>query len=152
MRRKSYKGIRNMDHPDTKMSVRAFIGPLTGMYEFRIEPKAPNRSNRQNNWYWAGIVRPFYEYLSEQDYEITDDEQAHDILAAKCLGIDTRADPVTGEVLFEQPKSTAVLTVEQFYDYCERCRAWLTDRFNILTEDPDAYGVRGKTASAGATR
>lgn len=136
MPRPRVNNVLNLDTPETKRRLLAFVGALRGFYAVKVEPKRDSRSLRQNAWYHACIVEPFRQFLADQDYEATSHEAAHEILKAKFLTVEI-ADPQTGEVIGRRVRGSSDLSTEEFSDYCERCRAWLLDFFGIVTQDAD---------------
>lgn len=129
----------------------AFVGKATGVYEFDGEPKKNTRSLQQNKWYWGVIVQLFYEFLRDQDYEITSPDAAHGFIAAKLLR-EELINPATGEVIGRRIRSTTELSTAEFSDYCERARAWLADFFGIVCPDPDpAWSRQSREVEAGST-
>jgi hypothetical protein len=131
----------DMTQADNKRRVIQSVGVLTGLYEVTIEPRRSTRSNQQNKWYWACLVRAFGEYMRDQDYDITSDDECHEFLKARFLAT-TVVNKTTGEVLGRRVKSTTELTTEQFSDYCERCRAWMADFFGIIVPVPEPFHSR----------
>lgn len=136
MPRPSYKGVLNLNEPSIKQRLMSFVGKLTDFYEIDIKPRRSTRSLKQNAWYWACLVQPFYEFLKEQDYEITEND-AHEILRMRFVGNKTIPNKKTGEVLVEHRISTTELTTEQFSDYCEKCRDFLAQYIKYIAPDPD---------------
>lgn len=136
MAREKISTCLNMDEPENKRRLMSKVGLLRGWWEVEISPRRNTRSLQQNKWYWSQIVAPLAEYLSDQDYNVTTSEEAHELLKARFLAT-TVFCKRTGDVLCRRVRSTTELTTEEFADYCERCRAWLSDFFNLQIQDPD---------------
>lgn len=132
MSRPSIKAV--IDLPNREIADR--LAEFSGLYRIEISPARNQRSNRQNRWYWGCIVAAFADYCNEQDYEITEPDQAHEFLKARFLAVTVRCRD-TGEVIGRRVRSTTELDTAQFADYCERCRSWLADFFGIVVPDPD---------------
>jgi hypothetical protein len=136
MPRQSVKTTIDMTDAGRKRDLIRCIGCMSGPYQVDLHPTRPRRSNQQNRWYWSCIVDLLSKYLSDQDYDLTDAEAAHEVLRGRFLA-STLRDPKNGEPIGRYVRSTTSLTTEEFSDYCERCRAWMADMFGIITEDPD---------------
>lgn len=154
MAREIIKQLVNMDNADNKRRVIGSVGALSGWYEVELKPRRDTRSLRQNGWYWSCICPALAQFLEDQDYECCSVDFCHALLKAKFLSREV-CDPRTGEVLARAAGSTANLTTEQFSVYCERCRAWLADFFNIYVPDPESdaerrTAVTRRTASTAA--
>lgn len=134
--REPFSVMLDMSDAENKRRVMSQIGQLQGWWKIEGEAKRGTRSQQQNRWYWGCIVDPFYRLLRDQDPDIVSPEQAHEALKCKFLAMPV-CDPKTGEVLTHAIKSTASLTTEEMADYCERCRVFLAQWFNIVVPDPD---------------
>lgn len=139
MARSKIHSYTDMSDATAKRQLIAQIAPLVGEYEVTIEPRRNLRSLQQNKWYWACICSAFGAFLREQDYNINDNEGAHELMKARFLAVTVRNKE--GKVIGRRVRSTTELTTEEFSDYCERCRAWLADMFGIIVEDP-GFGAR----------
>ncbi len=141
MPRNGFKTIVDFGSPeapaaDIKRRLCAFVGRLQGPYEVEFRPRRNTRSLQQNRAYWALVVEPFFEFLREQDYEISSRDMAHELLRAKLLTVDV-TNPETGEVIGSRVRSTTELSTEEFSRYFDDCRHWLLDFFGIVTADPE---------------
>lgn len=85
-----------------------------------IKPSSFVRTNAENRYYWGVIVR-----MVSDEMGILPDE-AHDFLKGLFLKIGVEANGKRWEVT----KSTASLSVEEFEDYCEKCREWSATELN----------------------
>lgn len=144
MARESIKLPLNLSVLDNKRRLVSQIGILDGWYDVSLMPRRPTRSLRQNAWYFSCIAAALAQYLSDQDYDVTTTDQAHELLKARFLKVAV-TNKRTGEVLQNRVRSTTELTTEEFSDYCERCRTWLADFFGIIVPDPDPDHHRGAT-------
>lgn len=126
----------NLDNATEKRALLVRIGALRGPWRVELTHYRARRSDRQNRWYWPCVVTAFAQYLTEQDFEITTKEQAHEVLKAKFVTVDV-INKSTGEILGQRVRSTTELSTAEFSDYCERCRAWLLEFFGIVVPDPE---------------
>lgn len=134
--RRKIEGVFDLDEADLKRRVLSLIGSMFGRYTVSVLPWRGTRSQQQNRWYWACVCQPLAEYLSEQDYDVTTADEAHEILRARFLAVSV-VNRKTGERLCRRVRSTTELDTAEFAEYCERCRAWLGDFFGIIVPDPD---------------
>ena len=132
----SSKTVINFDDVDQKRKLLIHLGTLRGRWRVEIKPDRAQRSSAQNRWYWSCLATPLAQYLSEQDYDITSAEQAHEILRARFLTVDV-VNRATGEVVGQRVRSSTELDTAQFADFCERSRTWMADFFNIIVPDPE---------------
>ena len=100
------------------------------MYRIEITKYRPRRSDRQNRRYWPAIVKPFTQWMNdEQGYALSED-QCHDILKIQFLTT-TYTDPTTGEVR-DVPRSTTKLNTEEFNRYTSDCENLLAEYCGIV--------------------
>lgn len=130
--------VYDLSDPATKRELMKSIGALSGgLYEVTIKKRRKTRSLEQNRYYFQAIVSPFCQYLRDNygDSSITL-EQAHDMLARAVLGTKELLNKSTGEVIDIRP-STAILDVEEFSLYVDKCGVWLQSFADItaLTRD-----------------
>lgn len=140
MSRQKIDAIRDLDDPSTKRRLMSFIGTLRGWWEIKLEPRRDTRSLRANSYYHAEICAALSDFLRDQDWQQWHTGFAHRMLKEVCLKQEV-LNPATGEVM-TVTGSTTELTVEEFFDYVERCRAYLLKTFLIETEDPERDPVK----------
>jgi len=131
-----WHGFLNCNDVDLLRRFYGWLGRQDGVVEVTVKRRRNTRSLQQLRWYFACICTQLAEYLSEQDYEVTTPEDAHELLKDKFLKRPI-PDPRTGEVIGHVEGSTGDLDTAGMADYCERCRAWMLDFFGIVTADPD---------------
>jgi hypothetical protein len=136
MSRASVDQLIDFDNREVKRRFVAFAGALTGIYSVDMKPRRDTRSLKQNAGYFVTVVEPLFQYLKDQEYNVTCRLQAHEHLKQKCNMVDIKSEK-TGEILDSQPGDTHDLSIEEFGDYWERCRVYVWDRFGIMTEEPD---------------
>lgn len=135
----------DMEDPETWVRFERFLPSLHGWYEWTAKPRKNTRSLQANRWYWACVVEPFRAFLNEQNIQRITKDRAHLILKLHIIPIDV-IDPLTGELLETVPGDTHDMSVAEFYDYCERCMAWLAQKFDIVCQTPEQYGVKREVA------
>lgn len=140
MRRETIKLTLDLTVADNKRRLLSTVGILTGMYDVALAPRRPTRSLRQNAAWWGLIVQPFYEFLRDQDIDISDPEQAHAILREKLLRVAV-VSRRTGEVIAWRTRSTTELNTNEFAELYDKAQVWLADQFGIVVPDPDPQTV-----------
>lgn len=125
--------------PAVNQALRMQIANANAFCHVIIKPIRPTRSTRANSYYWAAIVTPFFQFLKEQEVEITHVEQAHIELKRNILG--TRAKQV-GKVMTRIVPDTHTMDTAEFMDYVERARIWLWNSVGLQTLDPNEMGVK----------
>ncbi len=141
----------DFDNVTQKRSVLTRLGVLKGQWRVELIPYRARRSDQQNKWYHPCIVGALFQFLREQDYDITHPDDAHEILKAKFLTVDV-LDPQTGQVIGKRVRSTTTLSTAEFSDYCDRCRAWMLDFFGIVCPDPTPELTGERTTKRGKLR
>ena len=141
MAREAINLILDLSVADNKRRLLSAVGVMSGVWEVDIRPRRDTRTLRQNSYYHAVITPALAKYLSDQDYDVTTPEDAHEVLKARFL-VANVVNKTTGEILQRRVKSTTSLTPAEFSDYCERCRAWMADFFGIIVPDPMPLAVR----------
>lgn len=153
MARPALKERLNLSDPVVNQRYRNWIRSLQrsdgkpSWYRCANEPEAHTRSSNANRYYHAAIVREFWKFLRAQGQVVTHDE-CHEMLKEKVLPEPEHVyDRTTGELLVRRRRTTHDMTVEQFYDYCEQCRAWLMDMFDIECQGPGQVAGRREVAA-----
>lgn len=131
--------VANMDDAETKRRVMSSIGSMKGLYKVQVAPKRDTRSTRANAYYWAVVVRPFFELLRDQEPCVTESLQAHVELKRNVLGTKP---VVVGGITCRIVKTTHDMTTAEFYDYVDRARAFLYEKVGIVTPDPGEIGMQ----------
>jgi NAD-dependent dihydropyrimidine dehydrogenase PreA subunit len=130
----------DLSNPDEKRRLLSWLSARSGMYAVSAEPKRDTRTLRQNRTFWRLWVQPLHEHLAETDetHPTGKDgrEWAKRIICAAVLGIIARRCPVTGRV-FDEPKGTSGLSIEEFADFLDRAAVWLAKHTPVVVEDPD---------------
>ena len=124
--------VLNLSDLAEKRKLMAHIGTLSGLYEVTLKPRKRTRSLDQNRYYWSAYVTPFTEWLRAEwgDRSITT-EQAHDELKRAVIGVKSKVNEKTGEVMELMPPSRTMDTME-FSDYLERAAEFLARTAGIV--------------------
>lgn len=124
--------ILNMDDLETKRKLMTQIGTLKGLYEVTLKPRKRTRSLDQNRYYFSAFCIPFREWLRAEwgDRSITT-EQAHSELKRAVIGVKSKVNEQTGEVMELMPPSRTMDTME-FSDYLERAAEFLARTCGIV--------------------
>jgi hypothetical protein len=119
--------IVNLSDREVKRRLMSEIGRLRGPHEILIKPIKRTRSLNANRFYFAAVVTPFRDWLRENygDNFMTN-EQAHEMLKVKILGLDERPIEGTNETIKIIPRSKTLNTAE-FDEYVEKAIAWLRE-------------------------
>ena len=137
MSRTATATVVNLDDRMVKRQLLTHLGALTGPWWVELKPWRPRRSNLQNAYWHAVIVKGFFEFLRTQDYSISKPEQAHYLLCAKLLPTETVVNKSTGEVMGDLVRTSSQLTTAEFTDLIDRALIYLADMFGIVLPLPD---------------
>lgn len=128
--------IINFADENEKKALWRFLEGCEGRWRFEVCRCRPRRTDAQNRYYHAVIVKHLSDFLRDQG-DFKNAEIAHEILKTVHLQV-----PITtkdGEVICYATGSTAKLTTTEFIEYNERCIAWLAEMFHIVVPDPGQY-------------
>jgi hypothetical protein len=111
-----------------------------------VGPEVRKRSNRQLDYYWASIIRPFAQWSSGDNHPTEKLEaQVHEMLLREVLV------PMLPErFLLPTPKgqpiqgtgSTKALSTEEMNEYIARARDLLLNKYEFETPDIDHVSIR----------
>lgn len=90
--------------------------------ELLVEVRQPKRTSKQNSRYWAAVVEPLSELLTETQGQEWTPEATHEFLKASFLPLDERVDPISGEVR-QLVMSTTKLRKDEFSILMEKGEA-----------------------------
>lgn len=124
--------LLNLSDLAEKRKLMQHIGTLNGLYEVTLKERKRTRSLDQNRYYWGAFIAPFTAWLRAEwgDPAITT-EQAHDELKRAILGVRTKVNERTGEVMELMP-SSRVLDTTEFSEYLEKCAELLARMCGIV--------------------
>jgi hypothetical protein len=123
--------------PANRRRLQTAIATLEGEYSVSIEPRRATRSQRANAFYWAAVATPFADYLSDGGIKKFSKDEAHVVIKGAVLPHVQVIDPKTGEAIDELPADTHTMTTDEFCEFVERARAYLWEKYELPTADPD---------------
>ena len=134
--------ILNLDDINEKRKLMQHVGTLKGLYEVLLKPRKRTRSLDQNAYYFAAVVQPFASWLRAEwgDPSITT-EQAHMHLKIAVMGMETKVNKETGEVL-ELVPTTRFKDTAEFSNYVERAILFLAESCGIAVLDAEMFYER----------
>ena len=133
MERASINELIDLNDRNAKRKLLADIGPLQGIYEIKIEPRRLTRTLAQNRLWHVAIVKPFYQFLHAQDYDISHQDQAHALLKEKFLRVPV-VNKTTGEEFGWRTRSTTELDIAEFCWLVDAAAAWLDQTFGVICD------------------
>lgn len=95
--------------------------------------KSGKRSDRQNRYYWSGVVPIVRAGLKDLGIDMST-EQTHSLLKFRFLKKEFISND--GEVI-ESIGSTTELSKQEFNEYIERIKQWAAEYLNIQIPDPE---------------
>lgn len=112
--------------------VKLIHGLKDGRYQVEFSSLS-KRSLPQNKFYWALVIPMIQQGIEDLGTELTK-EETHEFLKSK-FNSEELVNTETGEVL-SIPRSTTVLTKEQFSNYIEKIQRFASEFLNIVIPDP----------------
>jgi hypothetical protein len=138
MARPEIDNIYDMNQPAIKRAIMSSIGTFEGLYEIKAQPKRDTRSLRQNAAWWALVVTPIYQYLREQEADVTCLIDCHEMLREHFLKVPV-FHPGTGELIGHRFLKTSKLSKPDFADLYNRVQAWALQSIGVVILDPDPF-------------
>ena len=135
----SYFGrIENGEVTLPKRMRRELVAAFDGVaIEVVVRKKKKHRSTEQNRYWWGVVVDVLLNHLRDVDpSEAWTPEKVHEILKVKYL-LQTKADPETGEVLYQYTKSTTNLSTSEFMGLIAQVQQWAAQTFDLYIPDPN---------------
>lgn len=126
--------------PDPEIWVK--IPSLAGKWVHITVTTFKKRTGLQNRYYWGCIVPVFLECYKQLGYDLTKDE-THEVLTKRILGEIDMVNPDTGEITGRKTISTTTLSTQEFIDYCEKCKRYAAEIFNVYIPDAGEQGELG---------
>ena len=121
------------------------IGKLSGLYRVSIKPYRQKRTLDQNSYYWAAIVTPFKEWLTENWGQTVTLEQAHDTLKLALLEVPR----VQGIMMMPRSRT---LDIEQFSEYIELAIEFLRVKCDVMVIPSDVFYEKETELNSKGTR
>lgn len=116
-----------------KQSLINYLKELGNDYIVEVKKQRNNRSNMQNNYYWACIVQPL---ANEIGYF---PDEMHDILKVKFSSEWQSIDINDKQVGLQVVNSSARMNTKEFEIYAEQIRVWALTELGIRLMLPNEY-------------
>ena len=116
-----------------KQSLFSYLKELENDYIVSVKKQRNNRSNMQNNYYWACIVQPL---ASELGYF---PDEMHDCLKVKFASEWQNIDINDRQVGLPVINSSARMNTGEFELYAEQIRIWALSELGIRLMLPNEY-------------
>ena len=116
-----------------KQSLINYLKELGNDYIVKVKKQRNNRSNMQNNYYWACIVQPLSEELGYFPDEM------HDTLKVKFSSEWQSIEINEKQIGLQTVNSTARMNTKEFEVYAEQIRIWALTELGIRLMLPNEY-------------
>ena len=116
-----------------KQSLINYLKELGNDYIVEVKKQKNNRSNMQNNYYWACIVQPL---ANEIGYF---PDEMHDILKVKFASQWESIDINDKQVGLQVVNSSARMNTKEFEVYAEQIRVWALTELSIRLMLPNEF-------------
>ena len=116
-----------------KQLLYTYLKELDIGYIVKVSKQRNNRSNMQNNYYWACIVQPLANELGYFPDEM------HDTLKVKFASEWQSIEINDKQLGLQKVKSTAKMNSKEFEIYADQIRIWALTELNIKLMLPNEY-------------
>ena len=116
-----------------KQSLINYLKELGNNYLVNVKKKRDNRSNMQNNYYWACIVQPLANELGYFPDEM------HDTLKVKFASEWQSIDINDKQIGLQTVNSTARMNTKDFEIYADQIRIWAQTELGIRLMLPNEF-------------
>ena len=116
-----------------KQTLFNYLKELETDYIVKVKKQRNNRSNMQNNYYWACIVQPLANELGYFPDEM------HDTLKIKFSSEWQSIDINDKQIGLQKVKSTAKMNSKEFEIYADQIRIWALTELGIRLMLPNEY-------------
>ena len=116
-----------------KQTLYNYLKELDNGYIVKVSKQRNNRSNMQNNYYWACIVQPLANELGYFPDEM------HDTLKVKFASLWESIQVNDKQIGLQKVKSTAKMNSKEFEIYADQIRIWALTELNIKLMLPNEY-------------
>ena len=116
-----------------KQTLYNYLKELESGYIVKVSKQRNNRSNMQNNYYWACIVQPLANELGYFPNEM------HDTLKVKFASLWESIEVNDKQIGLQKIKSTAKMNSKEFEIYADQIRIWALTELNIKLMLPNEY-------------
>lgn len=122
-----------------KAEFAAFMGTLQGIYRVWLEPKADQRTTRQNSFYFA-ICQRLAKHLSGYGAQVYTATDIHEHMKGRYLMRDL-VNHRTGEIVGQFARSTTRLSKAEFTEFADRVQGDIYTEYDLPPLDPSMYGL-----------
>ena len=116
-----------------KQSLINYLKELGNNYIVKVKKQRNNRSNMQNNYYWACIVQPLSEELGYFPDEM------HDTLKIKFSSEWQSIEINERQIGLQTVNSTARMNTKEFEVYADQIRVWALTELGVRLMLPNEY-------------
>ena len=116
-----------------KQTLFNYLKELETNYVVKVKKQRNNRSNMQNNYYWACIVQPL---ASELGYF---PDEMHDCLKVKFASEWQSVEIHEKQIGLQVVNSTARMNSKEFEIYAEQIRIWALTELGVRLMLPNEY-------------
>ena len=116
-----------------KQILFSYLKELGTDYIVKVKKQRNNRSNMQNNYYWACIVQPLANELGYFPDEM------HDTLKVKFASEWQSIEINEKQIGLQTVNSTARMNTKEFEIYADQIRIWALSELNIRLMLPNEY-------------
>tara|TARA_Y100001937_G_C6846898_1_gene210307 strand:- start:107 stop:490 length:384 start_codon:yes stop_codon:yes gene_type:complete len=116
-----------------KQTLFNYLKELENHYIVKVKKQRNNRSNMQNNYYWACIVQPLANELGYFPDEM------HDTLKIKFSSEWQSIDINDKQIGLQKVNSTAKMNSKEFEIYADQIRIWALTELGIRLMLPNEY-------------
>ena len=116
-----------------KQTLFNYLKELDSNYIVSVKKQRNNRSNMQNNYYWACIVQPLGQELGYFPDEM------HDTLKVKFASEWQSIDINDKQIGLQKVKSTAKMNSKEFEIYADQIRIWALTELGIRLMLPNEF-------------
>ena len=122
-----------INNSQDKQSLFNYLKELDSDYIVSVKKQRNNRSNMQNNYYWACIVQPLGESLGYFPDEM------HDTLKVKFASEWQSIEINEKQIGLQKVNSTAKMNSKDFEIYADQIRIWAMTELGIRLMLPNEY-------------
>ncbi len=116
-----------------KQTLYNYLKELDSGYIVKVSKQRNNRSNMQNNYYWACIVQPLANELGYFPDEM------HDTLKVKFASEWQSIEINDKQLGLQKVKSTAKMNSKEFEIYADQIRIWALTELGVRLMLPNEY-------------
>ena len=122
-----------INNTQDKQTLFNYLKELGSDYIVKVKKQRNNRSNMQNNYYWACIVQPL---AAELGYFL---DEMHDTLKIKFSSEWQSIDVNDKQIGLQTVNSTARMNTKEFEIYADQIRIWALTELGIRLMLPNEF-------------